>query len=75
MQIYEDALDPTYPLVITVYVRMDPKYFVYNRKVYSILEALGDVGGLYQMLFLIGLLIVSFFSKRLFVSSILKEIY
>jgi len=36
---------------------------------------LGDVGGLQQALYLIGLLIVSYFTKRLFVSQLLKELY
>jgi hypothetical protein len=36
---------------------------------------LGDVGGLQQALYMIGLLIVSYFSKRLFVSQLLKELY
>jgi hypothetical protein len=36
---------------------------------------LGDIGGLQQSLYLIGLVLISFLSRRIFVSSILKNIY
>jgi hypothetical protein len=39
------------------------------------MELLGDIGGLQQALYMIGLLFVGFFARRLFVSAILKEIY
>jgi hypothetical protein len=30
----------------TIYFRIDSKYYVYSRDVYTVLEFLGDVGGL-----------------------------
>jgi len=36
---------------------------------------LGDVGGLEQSIFLLGMLFITFFSKRIFNASILKRIY
>jgi hypothetical protein len=53
----------------------DAPSWIYNRQVYSIMNMLGDVGGLQQALYMIGLLMVSYFSKRLFVSQLLKELY
>jgi hypothetical protein len=43
--------------------------------VYSILNMLGDVGGLLQALYMIGLLLVSYFTRQLFVSQLVKELY
>jgi hypothetical protein len=36
---------------------------------------LGDVGGLQESIYIIGFIIIKFFSKRLFTSSIIKKIY
>ena len=62
-------------LIASVYIRFDQRYYIYNRQVYSILNMLGDVGGLQQALYMIGLLFLSYFTKRLFVSQLLKELY
>lgn len=32
--------------IMALYIRYDTKFDIYNRKVYSILELLGDIGGL-----------------------------
>lgn len=72
---YDDAVDTSNPFFAAVYIRYDPRYLSYNRQVYSILGMLGDIGGLQQMLYLIGFVSVSFFTKRLFVASVLKEMY
>lgn len=39
------------------------------------MELLGDVGGLQQALYLIGLMVISYFTKRLFTSQLLRELY
>jgi hypothetical protein len=39
------------------------------------MELLGDVGGLQQALYLIGLMLISYFTKRLFTSQLLRELY
>ncbi|TNV83870.1 hypothetical protein FGO68_gene6300 [Halteria grandinella] len=72
---YDDTVDDSEGLLITVFLRYDNKYFSYNRQVYSILEYLGDIGGLQQMLYLIGLMLISYFTRRLFVSNLLTEMY
>ena len=58
-----------------MFIRFDPRYDIYNRQVYSILPMLGDIGGLQQSLYLIGYMVVAYFSHRIFISSILKRIY
>ena len=39
------------------------------------MELLGDVGGLQQALVSIGFMFVTFFSRRIFISQLMKEIY
>ena len=56
-------------------MRLDNKYDKYNRKIYSILEFLGDMGGLFRALFSIGMVIVGQFAQRLFFSDMLHSIY
>lgn len=60
---------------VDLFIRYDAKYDMYQRKIYSILELLADIGGLYHSLFVIGFVLVNFIAYRLFVASILKQIY
>jgi hypothetical protein len=39
------------------------------------MDFLGDMGGMYSSLFFLGYISVSFFSHRLFISAILKQLY
>ena len=54
------------------YLRFDSQYSKYTRRIYSIMDFLGDIGGMYSSLFFLGYISVSFFSHRLFISAILK---
>jgi hypothetical protein len=36
---------------------------------------LGDIGGMYSSLYFIGLLLIGFYNRRLFISAILKNLY
>ncbi|CDW79542.1 UNKNOWN [Stylonychia lemnae] len=38
-------------------------------------KLLGDIGGLQQSLYILGFILIDFFSRRIFVASILKQIY
>mmetsp|Transcript_7032 Transcript_7032/g.7961 ORF Transcript_7032/g.7961 Transcript_7032/m.7961 type:complete len:255 (-) Transcript_7032:179-943(-) len=60
---------------LSVFIRADEKYDMYERRVYSIGDLLGQMGGLYQSVFVIGTIFVFVFSERLFISSILRKIY
>lgn len=52
----------------SLYLRYDNKYEIYERKVYSVLELLGDIGGLLEAIYVMGYILVGFFTHRLFVS-------
>jgi len=43
---YDDSITPEEGILASVFVRYDARYNTFNRKVYSIMELLGDVGGL-----------------------------
>ena len=61
--------------IASVYFRFDSNFDSYSRRVYSFGDLLGQTGGLYSAVFFIGAVLVSIFSERLFISSILKKIY
>ena len=59
----------------TIHFRLDSEYFLYERDAYTFLEFLGNVGGLQSALILAGYILVSFFTERLYLSSIMKKLY
>ena len=71
---YDDSFnsEDTYA---TINIKYDPKYYVYSREVYSLLEFLCDIGSLTQALMIIGYIIVGFITRRLYVAQLLKETY
>ena len=72
---YDDQYNRADGYISTIYIRYDAQYSEYNRQIYSIMEFLGDVGGMQSSLFFIGYLLVAFFSHRLFISAILRNLY
>lgn len=72
---YDDnnADDPS--ALATIFIRYDQNYDSYERKIYSGLELLRDIGGLQRSLYVIGLLFINFFSYRIYVASVLKQVY
>ena len=70
---YDDAYGDSG--LVVMFLRYDPRYEIYSRQVYSVLPLLGDIGGLQQSLYILGMVVVSSFSNRIFVSSILRHIY
>ena len=61
--------------IASAYIRFDSNYDAYSRRIYSIGDLLGQTGGMYSSVLLMGGLLVGIFSERLFVSSILRKIY
>ena len=61
--------------IASVYIRLDSQYDIYERRIYSVGELLGQMGGLFQVILMIGVSFVSIFSERLYVSSIIRKIY
>ena len=47
----------------------------YTRSVYSVLNFSGDLGGINELLTLVGSIIVGFFSSHIFIYSILSSLY
>ena len=72
---YETQYNHTERQLGIFYLRFDSQYSVYTRRIYSIMDFLGDIGGMYSSLFFFGYISVSFFSHRLFISAILKQLY
>lgn len=58
--------------VTALFWRFDKAYDVYERKIYGILDLLGDIGGLAESLHVIGFLIVFMIADISFKSSMLK---
>ncbi|CDW90251.1 UNKNOWN [Stylonychia lemnae] len=72
---YDDQYSDTDGYIAAIYMRFDNRYDIYARKVYSILELLGDIGGLQGSLLAIGFIFVGFISSRMFMSDIMRKIY
>lgn len=60
---------------MTMYVRFDDKYFKYQRTIYSLLDFIGDVGGLMEGLQFIGYLFIAQFTAKLFKASVMRKLY
>ncbi|CDW74033.1 UNKNOWN [Stylonychia lemnae] len=75
IQRFDDNYSPQSGVLAAVYIRFDNRYDIYQVKNYAFLEYLGDIGGLYGALSGIGIIFVSFFSQRMYISDILKRIY
>ena len=71
---YDDSVDAD-ASIISIFIRYDQQFYIYNRQVYSIMQMLGDVGGFQQALCTLALIILSYFTRRLFVSQLFKELY
>ncbi|CAI2359077.1 unnamed protein product [Moneuplotes crassus] len=61
--------------LLSIYFRFDKTSDIYERKIYSLGELIGQAGGFYTVLALFGSILLFIFSERLFVSSILSRIY
>ena len=59
----------------SIYFRLDSYFDNYSRRIYSVGDLLGQTGGFYSSVLIIGSVFVGIFSERLFVSSILRKIY
>ena len=49
-----------------IYVKLDPKQTQYSRQVYSFLAFTGDLGGVFQILIILGGIIVGIFAEKSF---------
>ena len=60
---------------LQVFITLDPQSDLYQRTVYSFLDMLGFIGGIFELLKTFGYLTVSYFIKRNYYSSILSKLY
>lgn len=72
---YDDKYYDENGNIISAYLRFDKKYNTYNRQVYNIMDLLGDIGGMYQSLYFLGVLIIGFYNRRMFIAAILRSLY
>ena len=61
--------------LVNVYIRYDKEYDNYERQVFNIGNFVENVGGFYSGIFVIGVLLVPFFSEKLFYASLINQIY
>ena len=61
--------------MVSIYIRYDNKGIFYRRETYSILDFLADIGGVKEALIMIGALFLPFISRKLYVASLVKELY
>jgi len=62
-------------IFLSLYFRYDNRYFVYERVIYSFLDLIGNIGGLYEGLYFFGYFFVFLFSGRLYQASLMKRLY
>ena len=72
---YDDNYTEDDGYLDAVYIRFDNSYDIYERTTYSLLDWLGDIGGLSEALFFIGFFFVSGISEKLMISSILRKTF
>ena len=60
---------------IKIYFRAESAKRVYQRQGYDILAYLGDLGGLLDFLFVVGKVITSIFTSKLFIAALISEAY
>jgi hypothetical protein len=61
--------------LVGMYIRYDKQSDVYSRKIYSLLDFLGDIGGFKETVIIFGQFLVGFMVERLFFAKIMKNIY
>ena len=67
--------DSTSGEIVDVFFRYDEDYDVYERRIYSFWDFLGQIGGLEQSLLIIGSFIWFLFTEKLYIASIIRRIY
>ena len=58
-----------------LYFRAAAEKRLYVQEKYDLLSYLGDLGGLFDILYMIGLALTSFYSSKLFIAAIINQAY
>jgi hypothetical protein len=61
--------------LVGMYLRYDKSSDEYTRKIYSLLDFLGDIGGFKETVIIFGQFVIGFVVERLFFAKIMKNIY
>lgn len=61
--------------MITMFMRMDAKTTIFNRRVKSLSEAVAQGGGIYSVLTMVGYFIVYYFKTNLYKSALIEKFY
>ena len=72
---YDSAFHEDKAILYSLYLRHDPVMTIYIRSVQSMLEFLGDIGGLIQIVALFVFGFVGFIIERNFKAAILSDVY
>ena len=70
-----DSYDERLGAVFTVRMNMDPRSLHFERTVYSFLAFTGDLGGVFEILEILGTFVVYFLTSKLFMYSVLSNLY
>lgn len=60
---------------ITIYFLLSQEYNLYQRSVFTFFDMFGQLGGVYQLLWILGAILVSCTAKKVFYNSILSRLY
>mmetsp|Transcript_32871 Transcript_32871/g.32219 ORF Transcript_32871/g.32219 Transcript_32871/m.32219 type:complete len:116 (+) Transcript_32871:730-1077(+) len=71
----QETRDITDPIFIDLEIRQDSIVDSYERRVYSILDLSGQLGGFFEVLAVIGGAIVHYFSTKIYNYSLFKQLY
>ena len=69
------ARDFSFSLYASIVIRMEAREDTYERTVFSFFDFTGLVGGVFEILEVIGSIVVSFFANRLFMFWMLSNLY
>ena len=62
-------------VLFQVFIKLDPNQQAYGREVYSFFDLTGDVGRVFELMCLLGAVVVGILSNRQFYYSVLSKIY
>ena len=60
---------------LSLYFRADSSMHVYKREGYDLLTFLGDLGGLFDIVFMVCMGITSLFASRMLMGALIEEVY
>lgn len=75
IRFYDNDYTDSEGYILSIYIRLDKEFDIYDRKVGNLITLLSVLGGLQKALFAIGALFVQFVVSKIFISKIVHKIY